>query len=162
MRQFVQVKNRKASLSTLPLVIACPQMKNNENVSLLARTASCLGASAMITTGSNKVNRHISRDITIPIRHHNSLKPVIERYKKKGYIILGIEQATDSTSIFQCSFERGQRVMLIAGHECRGIDQDLLDTLDGVIEIPLNHGPHSLNVAIAVSMAIYEYVRQIQ
>lgn len=48
-----------------PLVIACPVMKNNKNISMIARSASCFGASKLIITGQNRIDPHISRDINL-------------------------------------------------------------------------------------------------
>ena len=64
-----------------PLVIACPPMKNNKNISMIARSAGCFGADKLIITGQNKVESNISRDADIIIEKHNSIIPVISKYE---------------------------------------------------------------------------------
>jgi len=158
--QFEQVRKREpvANLNG-ELIIACPNMKTNINVSMLVRSASCFGASRVIITGRNRVNDHISRDHNIEVRYHNSLLPVIMKYKRRGYKILGLEQTTNSQKIFDYQFSRNPTVLVI-GNESKGIDPEILACLNEVIEIPLLNKPHSLNVAVATSIVLYEYAKQ--
>ena len=44
MEKFVQIRHKPADISRCGyLVVACPPMKSNVNVSTIARTASCMG-----------------------------------------------------------------------------------------------------------------------
>jgi tRNA G18 (ribose-2'-O)-methylase SpoU len=134
-------------------------MKSNVNISMIARSASCMGADTLIITGQNRITKHISRDCNIPIKHHNSLMPVIRKYKENGYKIIGLEQATNSSNMHQYKFA-DVPTFLVVGNECKGLDQEVLDSLDEVIEIPLFGKPHSLNVAVATSICLFEYAKQ--
>lgn len=157
---FRQIKNKPSlEKKSISLIVACPAMKSNVNVSIIARSASCLGAEKFIITGHNRINKHISRDCDIPIKHHNSLLPVIKRYKERGYKIIGLEQTSNSNSLCDYSFS-DVSTLLIVGNESKGITQDILDCLDDVIEIPLFGMPHSLNVGMATSICLFEYVKQ--
>lgn len=158
--EFKQVRKREP-IENLngELIIACPTMKTNSNVSMIVRSASCFGASKVIITGRNRIDDHISRDHNIEVKYHNSLVPVIVKLKRSGYKIIGLEQTTNSQRIFDYEFS-AQPTVLVVGNECRGIEQDLLECLDEVIEIPLLNKPHSLNVAVATSVVLYEYAKQ--
>jgi len=160
MNTFEQVRKRKPlSNQSGRLVVACPPMKSNVNVSMLARSASCLGAEALIVTGQNRIDNHISRDYDIEIKYKRSLLPVVQKYRKEGYKIIGLEQAVNSHNLYEYQFSN-QPTMLVIGNECKGMEQEILDCLDEVIEIPLFGGPHSLNVAVAASMCLFEYAKQ--
>jgi TrmH family RNA methyltransferase len=53
--------------------------------------------------------------------------------------------------------ELGERVVLCAGAERRGLPEEALAAADAVARIPLRpDGPDSLNVAMAVTVALYE------
>ncbi len=78
--------------------------------------------------------------------------------RRGGYQLVGLEQTTDSTSIFDFPFER--KTALVVGNERSGIDEESLRSLHKVIEIPMYGLPYALNVATAASMALYEYCRQ--
>jgi tRNA G18 (ribose-2'-O)-methylase SpoU len=51
-------------------------------------------------------------------------------------------------------------VVLVIGHERAGLEDELLQVLDQVVEIPVYGLPMSYNVATATAMAVSEYCRQ--
>ena len=89
---------------------------------------------------------------------HRSLPPVLDRLKAEGYHLVGLEQTTNSESLF--SFGFAPRTVLVVGNERTGLESDVLDRLDRVAEIPMAGMPHSLNAATSKSIAIYEYCLQ--
>jgi len=159
MKSFQQIKREPIANRNGELIIACPTMKNNDNISMLVRSASCFGASKVIVTGHNRINDRITRDHDIEVKHHNSLLPVLKKHRDNGYRIIGIEQSTNAQNIFSYQFSKDP-IVLVVGNECNGIDPVILQCLDEVIEIPLLGNPHSLNVAVAVSVVLYEYAKQ--
>lgn len=48
---------------------------------------------------------------------------------------------------------------LVVGNEVSGIDDSILTLCDGAIEIPMYGVKHSLNVAVASGIIMYEAVR---
>lgn len=107
-----------------------------------------------------KIDKHIARDFNMPIGHHRFLLPVIKKYKKARFKVIGLEQSTNSHNIYNYKFT-DEPTLLVVGNECRGIYPDILECLDEVIEIPLFGEPHSLNVAVATSLCLFEHAKQI-
>jgi tRNA G18 (ribose-2'-O)-methylase SpoU len=140
-----------------PLVVACPVMKNNKNISMIARSASCFGVSKLIITGQNRIDKHISRDISIPIENHRSILPVISKYKIDGYRVIGLEQHPKAIKLDIFTFKPDTPTLMVVGNECRGIDEDVLNCLDSIIEISTTGKPKSLNVAVAASIVMHYY-----
>ena len=160
MNSFIQIRKRLPTQSKNgDFVVACSEMKTNANISMLARSASCLGAKRFIITGRNRIDNHIARDFDIEVKHHQSLLPVVKKYKINGYKIIGLEQTTNSNNLYEYLFE-DVPILLIVGNEAKGMDQEVLDCLDEVIEIPLFGRPHSLNVAVAATLCLFEYAKQ--
>ncbi len=143
------------------LAVACPVMKNNDNISMMARSASCFGVDTFIITGQNKINSHISRNCRMDIKHRRSLLPVLKEYRSMRYEILGIEQSEGSIGLSECRFLDGP-TLFIVGNECGGISKEIMDVLDDIIEIPLAGEPYSLNVAVALSVCLYERSKQLE
>jgi tRNA G18 (ribose-2'-O)-methylase SpoU len=83
---------------------------------------------------------------------------VLKELRTDGFRLVGLEQTTGSQSLHQYAFPR--RVALVIGNERTGLSEDILELLDDVVEIPIYGRPHSLNVANATAMALYEYCRQ--
>ncbi len=114
----------------------------------------------MICCGTAKVVSKIARDSheTLNIEIHRTLPPVLRRLGAEGYQLVGLEQTTDSESLF--SFPFGRKSVLVVGNERTGIEPEVLGLLHRTVEIPVFGMPHSHNVATAAAMALYEYCRQ--
>jgi tRNA G18 (ribose-2'-O)-methylase SpoU len=142
------------------LVIACPPMRSNINLSRIARAAGCWGITRMICCGTAKLIDKIARDSTgdLEIEVHRTLMPVLKRLREDGFYLVGLEQTDSSESIFEYQFPR--RTALVIGNERHGIDEEILAMMDVTVEIPVYGLPYSHNAATATVMAIYEYCRQ--
>lgn len=143
------------------LVVACVPMRSNVNISSIARTASASGVSELVLCGNNKLISKIARDgvteLNVTVRR--TLAPALRAFRDDGYRIVGLEQTTNSQSIYTYEFKA--RTVLVVGNERLGIAEDVLAELDDVVEIPVYGLPHSFNAATATSMAIYEYCKQL-
>ena len=162
MSDFIQERHKPSAPLDRPreLIVACPPMRSNVNLSRIARAAGCCGLRQMICCGNAKVIAKIARDAAdaLEIEVHRTLPPVLEKLRREGYTIVGLEQTTGAVSIFEFAFPR--RVVLVVGNERSGIEPDVLRLLDHAVEIPVYGVPYAHNAATAAAMALYEYCRQ--
>jgi tRNA G18 (ribose-2'-O)-methylase SpoU len=142
------------------LVVACPPMRSNVNLSRIVRAAGCCGVRRLICCGSAKVLRHVARDTGegLAIELHRSLAPVLRKLREEGYQLVGLEQSSGSESLYDFAFAR--RTVLVVGNERLGIDPEVLKLMDRVVEIPVYGFPMAHNAAAAAAIALYEYCRQ--
>ncbi len=142
------------------LIVACPPLRSNVNLSRIVRAAGCCGVRKMVVCGNAKIDQKIARASLdqIEITRRRSLAPALRQFREDGYTIVGLEQTTNSVSLHSFAFDR--RSVLVVGHERHGLTDDLLALIDHVVEIPVYGMPHSYNVATAASMTLYEYCRQ--
>ena len=162
MSDFVQERHKAAWPLDRPreLIVACPPMRSNVNLSRIVRAAGCCGMQKVIGCGNAKVIGKIARDAceALQIEVHRPLPPVLNRLRDEGYQLIGLEQTSNSASIFEFHFER--RMVLVIGNERTGIEEEILRMLDHAIEIPVYGLPYAHNAATAAVMALYEYCRQ--
>jgi tRNA G18 (ribose-2'-O)-methylase SpoU len=142
------------------LVVACPPMRSHVNLSRIVRAAGCCGVSKVIGCGNAKVVGKIARDAceAMQVEVHRTLPPVLKRFRDDDYQLVGLEQTSNSVSIFDFHFAR--RTVLVIGNERVGIEEEVLRMLDHVVEIPVYGLPYAHNAATAAVMALYEYCRQ--
>ena len=57
-------------------------------------------------------------------------------------------------------FDEADKVAVIFGNEVSGVEQDTILICDGCIEIPQLGMKHSLNIATAAGVVIWEIVRK--
>jgi tRNA G18 (ribose-2'-O)-methylase SpoU len=162
MSDFIQERHKPAWPLDRPreLIVACPPMRSNINISRIARAAGCCGVPRMICCGNAKLIGKIARDAaeTLQVDVHRTLPPVLKELREQGYAIVGLEQTTGAVSIFEFAFPR--RSVLVLGNERSGIEEDVLRLLNHAVEIPVYGLPYAHNAATAGAMALYEYCRQ--
>ncbi len=162
MTRFVHLRHKppRALERRRELIVVCAPLRSNVNLSHIIRSCGCCGVTRVICCGAAKVLRRVARDgaETVELEVHRSLPPVLLRLKNEGYRLVGLEQTTGSTVLYEYAFPR--RTALVVGNERLGLTPDVLALLDDVIEIPVYGLPYSYNVATATSMALYEYCRQ--
>jgi tRNA G18 (ribose-2'-O)-methylase SpoU len=162
MPDFVQQRHKPPVALNRPreLVVACPPMRSNVNLSRIVRAAGCFGVRRLICCGNAKVQREIARDTgdSLAIEFHRTLLPVLLKLREAGYQLVGLEQTDEAESLYTFAFPR--RTALVVGNERLGIEPDILKKLDRVVEIPVYGLPYAHNAATAAAIAMYEYCRQ--
>ena len=162
MPDFVPQRHKPASILRRPreLVLAFPGLRSRVNLSRIVRLASCAGISRLVTSGSIRVDKNISRggEEELELETHRTLLPTLKKFKRQKIPLVGLEQANGSVSLYDFSFPR--QCVLVIGHEREGLEGEILQLMDQVVEIPVYGLPMSYNVATATSMAVYEYCRQ--
>jgi tRNA G18 (ribose-2'-O)-methylase SpoU len=162
MNEFVQQRHRPPVELERPreLIVACPPMRSNVNLSRIVRAAGCFGVPRIICCGSPKILPEIARDAggSVELESHRTLPPVLKRLRDEGYELVGLEQTNDSQSLYEFAFAR--RTALVIGNERSGIEPEVLRLLDRVVEIPVYGPPFAHNAASAAIVAVYEYCRQ--
>lgn len=143
-----------------PIVLVLAPMRSNVNLSRIVRLAGCAGMNKIYQCGPGRVDPEIARDAaqTVEILVRRSLNPVLDQLKAEGFTRVGLEQTTNSENLY--SFVFPAKTALVIGNERQGLDQEALDRLEHVVEIPVYGMPLSYNVATATTMAVYEYMRQ--
>ena len=162
MAKFEHLRHKPPSELARPreLVVACPPMRSNVNLSRIVRMAGCCGVLRVIACGTAKLLQKIARDGSeqVELEVHRTLPPVLKQLRREGYQIVGLEQTTGAENLHTFAFER--RTALVVGHERDGLSEEELREVDRVAEIPVWGLPYSYNAATAATIAMYEYCRQ--
>ncbi len=158
-----QIRGRKPRFPTnqRDLIVACMPMRSRVNPSRIARTAGFFGLKRLVLGGNVKLDPEIARSSVefLDLSYPRTLARELEKIRKtEGFRLVGLEQTTQSQSIFDYQFD--QKTVLVIGNERTGISQEVLDMLDEVVEIPVYGQPASLNAASSAMIGIYEYCRQ--
>lgn len=162
MPKFEHIRHRPAETLEQPreIVLVVSPLRSAVNLSRLVRLAGCSGIRKIIYCGSGKVDPTIARDAVdfVEVSVRRSMPPVLKKLRESGYNLVGLEQTTESSSLYDFQFER--KTALVIGSEREGLTQESLDELHAVVEIPVYGIPASYNVVTASTMAVYEYCRQ--
>ena len=151
-----------------PLVLVLDNVRSLNNVGAVFRTADSFLLEAVYLCGITGTPPH--KDIqktalgatdTVHWKYFNSTLEAVAELKSLQFKVYAIEQAEQSQMLNTFKIESHQKVAFILGNEINGVDQDVIDVCDGVIEIPQTGYKHSLNISIAAGIVSWEVYRQL-
>lgn len=159
--------DRKEALAeTLPLVLVVDNLRSAFNVGSIFRIAECFGVSHLYLCGytatpeQEKLKKaSMGTDSLQAWSWDAHAKDRLEILKREGYRIFALETSDKAQSMQDFSFPKAPTALLF-GNERFGIENNLLEFCDDVIEIPCQGRKNSLNVAVSLGVTCYEWRRQ--
>tara|TARA_B100000767_G_scaffold90760_1_gene87193 strand:- start:432 stop:935 length:504 start_codon:yes stop_codon:yes gene_type:complete len=79
----------------------------------------------------------------------------ISKLKENGYQIIAIEQANKSTNLNEFNITK-KSIAIVLGNEVNGVDENVINICDDVIEIPQFGTKHSLNISVTAGIVIWQ------
>ncbi|CAA7028188.1 unnamed protein product [Microthlaspi erraticum] len=160
----MEVERLKSDRQSLILVASL--LDRIPNLAGLARTCEIFKASGLVVADANVIHDKqfqlisVTAEKWVPIMEVpvNSLKLFLEKKKREGFSILGLEQTANSVSLDKYQFPK--KTVLVLGREKEGIPVDIIHVLDACVEIPQLGVVRSLNVHVSGAIALWEYTRQ--
>ena len=91
-------------------------------------------------------------------QHFNSTSEAIRFLKEKKVRIFAVEQTKNSLNLkdFKATDEA---IAVVFGNEIYGVEQEVIDLCDGVIEIPQAGTKHSFNIAVSAGIVLWEILK---
>ena len=158
------VPEKLAALS--PPYVVLNGISNAENVGLITRSARSFGFTSLITdtaTCSPFLRRavRVSMGMCFEMRWHQTpnLSETIAILRDNGTTVIGVELLSDAQPLHAVALPAN--AAFIFGSEGDGIADSILQRCDVVVKIPTVSATHSLNVAMAATIALYEYRRNV-
>lgn len=151
-------------LPKVPVVVVLDNVRSMHNVGSIFRSADAFAIQKLYLCGYTPQPPH--RDIhktalgateSVEWAYHPSALECINQLKTNGYSIVSVEQATGS--ITPAKFTQNTPdypVAIVLGNEVEGVQQAIIDCSNIVMEIPQFGAKHSLNVAVAAGIVMYE------
>lgn len=164
---FLIIENDKdhTSEKTLPLVFVLDNIRSAFNVGSIFRTAECLSAEKIYLCGYTpnpsqwKVEKTaMGTQENISWEEAPKLSDCIDKLKKQGYRIVGLETTSHAVDLF-VPFDTSATAFVL-GNERFGLDPEIIKSLDEVRIVPLRGRKNSLNVGVTAAIAGFEWMRQ--
>ncbi len=163
----------------MKLQLVLDNIRSTYNVGAILRTAEGLGVDRVVLSGytprvhdSNvlphlraKLDKEIHKtalgaEEMLDIYASDDIHFELERCKKQGWQIVGLENNIKNSNLFQLNDMKlkdalSDKIILVLGEEVNGIDYSLHDIIDLFIEIPMKGKKESFNVSVAAGIAMY-------
>lgn len=155
------------------IIVIAHNIRSTHNVGAIFRSCEGFGVTKIICSGYTPYPTVQNEDTRLPhIReklhkqiHKTALgaeeivsfehqdTPNFDTLRKQGYRIVGLEQ--DKKSVRLQDYRSPENIALLLGEEVEGIELDLRDQCDDLVEIPMTGTKESFNVSVATGIALY-------
>lgn len=150
----------------IPIIIVLENIRSAYNVGSVFRTSDAFLVEAIYITGYSARPPHkeikktaLGAEETVNWKHFKTAAEAIAELKALGFNIYAAEQAEGSYKLNAISFEPGEKIAVVFGNEVTGVEQSTIALCDGCLEIPQLGMKHSLNIATAAGVVLWELVR---
>ncbi len=149
----------------LPAAVFLDNVRSLYNVGAFFRTADAAGIEKLYLCGitGRPPKRAITKtalgaEATVPWEHTWEPVPLLTNLRDRGYELAAIETTVHAIDLFE--WVPRFPVCVVFGHEVDGIRPEVSAACDTHVRIPMLGVKHSLNVATAGGVVIYELLRK--
>jgi tRNA G18 (ribose-2'-O)-methylase SpoU len=152
-------------LSELPVAVVLENVRSLYNVGAFFRTADAVRLRSLILGGitGHPPQRMISKtalgaEETVRWNHTWNPAQAVSELRNAGYEIAAVETSVHAVDLFD--WRPNFPVCILFGHEADGLTAEMAALADTHVRIPMLGRKHSLNVATAGGVVLYELLRK--
>ena len=150
----------------LPVCIVLDNVRSLHNVGSAFRTADAFRIEKLILAGITGTPPHreiqktaLGATESVAWLYETRPAEAIIRLKDEGYLIVVIEQTTESIPLQSYFAKPEQKYCLVFGNEINGVSEEIIALADLAIEVPQTGTKHSLNVSVCLGIVVWELFR---
>lgn len=158
-------RNTPGKLHNLKVLLH--NVRSMHNVGAAFRSADAFGISELLLSGYTPIpprpeitKTAIGAEKHVDWQYLDELQTAVESLKDEGYLLVGLEQTTESILLPDYNIPSNKKICLVFGNEVTGVDEELLPAIDDFVEIPQYGHKHSLNVSVTVGVALYAFLEK--
>ncbi|GMV53151.1 MAG: tRNA (guanosine(18)-2'-O)-methyltransferase [Chlorobi bacterium] len=145
-----------------PVTMVLQNVRSRYNVGSIFRSADAFRINRLVLTGftpappSAEISKTaLGSERTVPFVHIPDIHEAITNLEQDNHTIVALELAEPSVRLTDVVSEQ-YPLAIIVGNELTGITDDVLHRCSAAITIPMYGVKHSLNVAVAAGIAMYQ------
>lgn len=149
-----------------PIIVVLENIRSAYNVGSVFRTSDAFLIEAIYIIGYSAKPPHkeikktaLGAEETVTWKYFKTSTEAIADLKVAGYKVYAVEQTEGSKMLQNLKIKEGQKTAVVFGNEVTGVEQTTIHLCDGCIEIPQLGMKHSLNIATAAGVVLWELVR---
>ena len=149
--------------SKTPVIIVLDNVRSLNNVGSVFRTADAFLVEAVYLCGitGQPPNKEIQKTAlgateSVSWKYFENTLDAVAELKTNKYIVYAIEQTESAIMLNNFMPSKKQKIAIIFGNEVKGVEQDVIDVSEDVIEIPQIGTKHSLNISVSVGIVMWD------
>ena len=152
----------KQSVKT-PIVVVLDNVRSMHNIGSVFRTCDALLIKKIFLCGITATPPHkdihktaLGAQDSMDWSYWEETTEIVKSLKKEGYIIISVEQTEGSVKLPDFKIKNDQKYALVFGNEVKGVQQEVVNISDTIIEIPQYGTKHSFNISVIVGIILWE------
>ena len=150
-----------------PIIVVLENIRSAYNVGSVFRTADAFLLEAIYICGYSAKPPHsmikktaLGAEETVDWKYFKTSAEAIGSLHLQAYKVYAIEQAEGSLELQALNVAPTEKIALVFGNEVSGVEQSTIHLCEACIEIPQLGMKHSLNIATAAGVVLWELVRK--
>ncbi len=155
-------------LKKIPLVVVLDNVRSLHNVGSVFRSCDAFAIETLYLCGytGTPPNKEINKTAlgateSMNWKHESDIITLLTKLKQDCYTICAIEQTQHATPLHTFAVDTEKKYALVFGNEVEGVQQNVIDTCDTVLEIAQGGTKHSLNIAVSAGVVLWEFFKKI-
>jgi tRNA G18 (ribose-2'-O)-methylase SpoU len=151
-----------------PLIIVLDNIRSLNNIGSVFRTSDAFLIEKIYLCGITAKPPH--KDIhktalgstdTVAWEYVENTLELLKKLKAENVQIISIEQAENATMLNDFKPEPDTTYAIVFGNEVKGVQQDVVDVSDVVVEIPQYGTKHSLNISVSAGVVVWDLFNKV-
>ena len=152
-----------------PIIIVLDNIRSLNNIGSVFRTSDAFLIEKIYLCGITAKPPHndirktaLGSTETVDWEYFENTLDVINNLKSEDVQICSIEQAENATMLNDFAPQPNTKYAFVFGNEVKGVDQNVVDVCDVVIEIPQYGTKHSLNISVSAGVVVWDVFTKIK
>lgn len=146
-----------------PMIIILDNIRSLNNIGSVFRTADAFLIEKIYLCGITATPPH--RDIrktalgateTVEWEYVKETVNLVEKLKKENTAVYAIEQVENAIMLNNFKPKNKEKIAVVFGNEIDGVQQEVVNTCTGSIEIPQLGTKHSLNISVSAGIVLWD------
>lgn len=156
------IEEFKASDKT-PIIIVLDNVRSLNNIGSVFRTSDALLIEAVYLCGITATPPHrelhktaLGAEDAVHWEYFKNTEDAVLKLKENSFEIYAVEQAENSISLECFEPDSSKKYALVFGNEVKGVQQKIVNSSDGCIEIPQFGTKHSFNISVSCGIVLWD------
>ena len=158
----ITIEEYKSAQKT-PIVVVLDNVRSLNNIGSAFRTADAFLIEAVYLCGitATPPNAEIHKTAlgaqnSVEWRYFKSSIEAVTQLKQNNYLVYAIEQAEERIFLNDFIPDKKKKLALVFGNELKGVENEVMQSVHGCIEIPQQGTKHSLNISVSIGVVLWD------
>ncbi|MBC9811571.1 RNA methyltransferase [Crocinitomicaceae bacterium CZZ-1] len=150
-----------------PLIVVLDDIRSLSNIGSFFRTADAFNVEKIYLCGITATPPHreiqktaLGATDSIEWEYRESIVELVRELQANQIHVVSIEQTEQTTLLQNVDQLKADKFALVFGNEVNGVNQEVVNQSDSVVEIPQFGTKHSLNVSVCAGVVLWEFAKR--